>query len=106
MVLWQVDAALATEPPVIALTADGAVTIPFDLAPLLGAGEVPTEVRTTLTDLTARVRVALPPPTLAGTVLSQAVAGLTAGHDYRLVWTWVMGPGHAPSRVTILRCVA
>lgn len=106
MVLWRVSPGLATEPPVIEVAADGVITVPFDLGPLLGPGEVPQEARTTLTDLTARAAVALPGPELNGAVIRQVVAGLTAGHDYRLVWTWVLGPGHAPSRVTIIRCVA
>lgn len=101
MAFWQVDPANATEPAVVELAPGEARTLTLDTARYGAPGR--RALAATLTDLDTGRVVPLPAPTLHQGVLSLAVSGLEAGHDYALWWSWVVVGAERPRRRTIIR---
>lgn len=105
MAFWQIDPDLSTTPAVVKTTSAAVLSIPFDVAGLLAAGETATLPTATLTDLDTGAITRLT-PAQAGTVLTVVVQRLVKHHDYELVWGWTVSATKKPTRITLIRCLA
>lgn len=98
---------LATIPATESQASTESIPWGLDVAPLLAAGEMPTNASCLLTDLATGVNYAAGlsgPPAILGTVITQTVTTLVAGHTYNLIYTFQAAPGKIFSPAVRIAC--